>query len=237
MKAVARLYLAPPRKSTGYQIDESFLGAREVAWEPRRRGTRITNVPEGVIGIGIFSGSTLFQWITLGSRTHAGDTVVLPAFDVAPTPKEKPVILTRTALYDQLRSILPSLPDAAGVQNLVLVLGTSDNELPSINVEMHPQTATDSENRERVKLDVVPRRRDLGWALAQLREGSRLCRAGWNGKGQWIELQTPDTGSKMTLPYIFIRTVSGDRVPWLASQSDMLAEDWQQFVPDSPLVF
>lgn len=30
----------------------------------------------------------------------------------------------------------------------------------------------------------------------------------------------------MTLPYIFITTVQGDRVPWLASQTDLLAEDW-----------
>ena len=31
----------------------------------------------------------------------------------------------------------------------------------------------------------------------------------------------------MTLPYIFISTVRGELVPWLASQTDMLAEDWE----------
>jgi len=30
----------------------------------------------------------------------------------------------------------------------------------------------------------------------------------------------------MTLPYIYMRTVQGDFVPWLASQTDLLAEDW-----------
>jgi hypothetical protein len=30
----------------------------------------------------------------------------------------------------------------------------------------------------------------------------------------------------MTLPYIFMKTVQGDLVPWLASQTDLLAEDW-----------
>jgi hypothetical protein len=30
----------------------------------------------------------------------------------------------------------------------------------------------------------------------------------------------------MTLPYIFITTVQGNRVPWLASQTDLLAKDW-----------
>ena len=66
----------------------------------------------------------------------------------------------------------------------------------------------------------------FGWALIVLKEGGLVCREGWNGKGQWLELQTPDENSKMTLPYIFIRTVQGDLVPWLASQTDMLATDW-----------
>jgi hypothetical protein len=54
----------------------------------------------------------------------------------------------------------------------------------------------------------------------------RWSRRGWNGPGQFIELQVPDQHSKMTLPYIFITTVQGDRVPWLASQTDLLAKDW-----------
>ena len=67
----------------------------------------------------------------------------------------------------------------------------------------------------------------FGNALDHLREGRRLTRKGWNGKGQFLELQVPDQFSKMTQPYIFITTVQGDRIPWLASQSDMLAFDWQ----------
>jgi len=68
---------------------------------------------------------------------------------------------------------------------------------------------------------------DFGWALDLLRSGERVCREGWNGKGQYLELQVPDQNSKMTLPYIYIRTVQGDLVPWLASQTDLLAEDWE----------
>ena len=67
---------------------------------------------------------------------------------------------------------------------------------------------------------------EIGQAVAVMRTGSRVCREGWNGKGQWLELQVPDEHSKMTLPYIFIRTVQGDLVPWLASQTDILANDW-----------
>ena len=58
--------------------------------------------------------------------------------------------------------------------------------------------------------------------------GGRFARGGWNGKNQYIELQRPDAHSKMSLPYIFIRTVQGDLVPWLASQTDMLADDWME---------
>lgn len=54
----------------------------------------------------------------------------------------------------------------------------------------------------------------------------RWSRRGWNGPGQFIELQVPDEHSEMTRPYLFITTVQGDRVPWLASQADLLAQDW-----------
>ena len=56
--------------------------------------------------------------------------------------------------------------------------------------------------------------------------GHCWSRRGWNGPGQFIRLAQPDIESEMTLPYIFINTVQGDCVPWLASQTDMLAQDW-----------
>lgn len=67
----------------------------------------------------------------------------------------------------------------------------------------------------------------IGKAVKEMRNGRRVTRAGWNGPGQCLELQVPDEHSKMTLPYIYIRTVQGDLVPWLASQTDILAIDWQ----------
>lgn len=67
---------------------------------------------------------------------------------------------------------------------------------------------------------------DFGAALLNLKQGRKVTRKNWNGRGQFLELQVPDQHSKMTLPYIFITTVQGDRVPWLASQTDLLASDW-----------
>jgi hypothetical protein len=67
----------------------------------------------------------------------------------------------------------------------------------------------------------------FGEALIALKSGQTVARKGWNGRGMWLGLQRPDTHSKMTLPYIYMSTVQGDLVPWLASQTDLLAEDWE----------
>lgn len=72
-------------------------------------------------------------------------------------------------------------------------------------------------------------------ALELLKQGCAVAREGWNGKGIFIVLQKPDANSKMTHPYIYIDTTGlvtdsdlapKDRVPWVASQTYLLAEDW-----------
>lgn len=85
---------------------------------------------------------------------------------------------------------------------------------------------------------------NFGEALAHMKQGRRVSRQGWNGKGMWIARQAgyPDgvpinantataTGLPLGtvcrfLPYIMMRTVDGAFVPWLASQTDILSEDW-----------
>lgn len=67
---------------------------------------------------------------------------------------------------------------------------------------------------------------DFSAALTLLKQGEKMTREGWNGKDQWIEVQYPDENSKMTEPYIYIKNAQGGRVPWLASQGDLMAEDW-----------
>ncbi len=67
---------------------------------------------------------------------------------------------------------------------------------------------------------------NFGQALEHLKSGRRVARTGWNGKGMWLDLQVPDENSKMTLPYIYMKTADNQLVPWLASQTDMLADDW-----------
>ena len=66
----------------------------------------------------------------------------------------------------------------------------------------------------------------IGAAVEALQDGYSVQREGWNGPDQSLELQSPDENSNMTLPYIFINTVDKEKVPWLASQTDILADDW-----------
>lgn len=67
---------------------------------------------------------------------------------------------------------------------------------------------------------------DFSEALNRLKSGTRVSREGWNGKGMWIALQTPDANSKMGHPYLYIKSVDDKLVPWAPSQTDILAEDW-----------
>lgn len=83
---------------------------------------------------------------------------------------------------------------------------------------------------------------DFGWALAQLRAGKRICREGWNGKGMFVYLVPAASypaqrgaakawaGEDAMIPYrayLAMSTVDGDVVPWVASQTDLLAYDWE----------
>jgi len=66
-------------------------------------------------------------------------------------------------------------------------------------------------------------------ALIQLKNGKALERVGWNGRGLMVRMQTPDEHSKMGNPYLYIdaRALGGERNPWVPSQTDLFAADWQ----------
>jgi hypothetical protein len=86
-------------------------------------------------------------------------------------------------------------------------------------------------------------------ALPLLRLGRRMQRAGWNGKGMYVVLQKgypdgipinantaqaigqPEGTMCRFLPYLMMKTADGAFVPWLASQTDILADDWQEADP------
>lgn len=74
---------------------------------------------------------------------------------------------------------------------------------------------------------------NFGEALEELKNGYKMSRIGWNGwngKGMFIKIQHPDAFSKMTKQYIYKKTAGGNLAPWLASHSDILANDWVKYV-------
>lgn len=71
---------------------------------------------------------------------------------------------------------------------------------------------------------------NFGEAIQLLKDGKRVTRLGWNGKSMWLGLQRPNEHSKMTSPYVYMSTATGSLIPWIASQTDMLAEDWMLVV-------
>jgi hypothetical protein len=72
-----------------------------------------------------------------------------------------------------------------------------------------------------------------GEALRALKQGKKLARAGWNGKGLWLlkadggTFQIDGLTQGDLTPFIVIKTVDGKFAPWAASQTDALAEDWE----------
>lgn len=67
----------------------------------------------------------------------------------------------------------------------------------------------------------------IGWAVKEMQNGGKVQRSGWNGKNMYLMLEMPHVDSDMTLPYVYMYTAQGDLVPWLCSQTDLLATDWQ----------
>ena len=66
-------------------------------------------------------------------------------------------------------------------------------------------------------------------ALVALKMGDRITREGWNCLGQWVKMQAPDYYSKMTRPYLYLKNAQDDLVPWVPSQGDLFAEDWEMY--------
>lgn len=83
---------------------------------------------------------------------------------------------------------------------------------------------------------------NFGEALAAIKAGKRVARVGWNGKGMFLSLVPGSTftvnresllsimGEGTQVQYhahIDMKTAQGYVVPWLASQADLLSEDWE----------
>ena len=83
---------------------------------------------------------------------------------------------------------------------------------------------------------------NFGQALEALKSNLKVCRNGWNGKGMFLFLVPGSTFLASRPPllgiypegteiryhaHVDMKTATGEIVPWLCSQTDMLAEDWE----------
>lgn len=83
---------------------------------------------------------------------------------------------------------------------------------------------------------------NFGSALEAIKAGMRVCRSGWNGKDMFIFLVPGSQFQVNRAPllgiypegtvinyrsHVDMRTADGSIVPWLASQTDLLADDWE----------
>lgn len=81
---------------------------------------------------------------------------------------------------------------------------------------------------------------NFGEALEAVKSGANIYREGWNGKGTYLALVAGDAvrqaiadcygSAGETFPVldaIYMKTADDKLVPWLASQTDILAEDWE----------
>ena len=93
----------------------------------------------------------------------------------------------------------------------------------------------------------------FGQAIEALKQGKKVARAGWNGKGMFLFLVPGSTFKVNRAPllgiypegtevnycsHIDMKTADDKVVPWLASQTDVLAEDWdivESLIP-SPII-
>jgi hypothetical protein len=78
---------------------------------------------------------------------------------------------------------------------------------------------------------------NFGDAITLLKQGKRVARTGWNGKGMWLryvdlysdkefKVREIDPCVGTWLPFIVMKTADNKLVPWFASQTDVLANDW-----------
>jgi hypothetical protein len=94
-----------------------------------------------------------------------------------------------------------------------------------------------------LKGNLVETENGFEWALVRMKAGYLVARAGWNGKGMWLllvrdleqldyrRLETGWSAAVKSLPalspFIVMFTAQGTLIPWLASQTDLLATDWE----------
>ncbi len=145
--------------------------------------------------------------------------------------------MTRQAYNDFRGWVLPENEDGSDAGYLVEYLdgGQANTAEYAGYVSWSPKDVFERAYRSTVGMN-------FGNALVLLKAGKKVARAGWNGKGMFLFLVPGSTfkvnrppllgiypeGTEINYcPHIDMKTADGKVVPWLASQTDVLADDWE----------
>lgn len=111
----------------------------------------------------------------------------------------------------------------------------------SASIRLMPASNPPLNRGPRIRITRKGENMNFGQALEALKVDKRVARAEWNGKGMWLRLvhsedvrtcsdfwgEEVNADPPCLLPWIGMKTADYRFVPWLASQTDMLAEDWE----------
>lgn len=128
-----------------------------------------------------------------------------------------------------LHRVFVRVRDDAGYENARMLADTRPCPTPTPTQGENPVTLNDSD-----KAEPSPHA-GFGTALVWLRSGARVQRAGWNGPGQWVVRVTSwNAALGVALPpdyefaaFLALKNAQSQVVPWLPSQGDVEAQDWQ----------
>lgn len=145
--------------------------------------------------------------------------------------------MTRGDYNDYRNWVLPANEDGTDAGYLVEYLdgGKPNDDRHAGYISWSPKAQFDAAYRDCSGIA-------CGLAIEALKHGARVARAGWNGKGMWLTLVSGWNGSltgtlqtsTLVMPpewvgyanFIAMYTADQVLVPWLPSQTDILAEDW-----------
>lgn len=100
-------------------------------------------------------------------------------------------------------------------------------------VYINPKAVFENKFEETVEPNIA-RKTDFGLAICHLENGKKVAREGWNGKGMYLQYVAAIGWTHLygkseiitNAPFIGMKTADNKFVPWLASQTDILAKDW-----------
>lgn len=142
----------------------------------------------------------------------------------------KPFVFRRTCWPEEDCVCLPQVQGDSGIYiaTMTKAIPLAEGDYCSFDwVVFHPEPEP-----------TPPIGKPFEWALTQLKAGKRVCRKGWNGKGLALGVVDAEdwsssigfgrTDNAHRLPWIAMKTMDGGLVPWTASQTDLLSNDWEE---------